>query len=106
MAYYRDLHEWLNALESKGFLNRIQRPINKDTEMHPLVRLQFRGLTEPERKGWLFDKVTDVSGRTYDMPVALAVMAPSRAVYALGMGVDSPAEIPAKWAAAQIRPIP
>jgi UbiD family decarboxylase len=106
VAYYRDLHEWLDALEEKGFLNRIARRIDKDTEMHPLARLQFRGLPERERKGWLFENVFDVRGRRYDMPVALAVMAPSRAVYALGMGVNSPEEIPAKWAAAQTRPIP
>ncbi|HEX2385246.1 MAG TPA: UbiD family decarboxylase, partial [Candidatus Binatia bacterium] len=106
MGYYRDLHEWLGALEAKGYLHRISRRIDKDTEMHPLARLQFRGLPERERKGWLFEDVVDVRGRRYDMPVALAVMAPSRSVYALGMGVDSPEEIPAKWAAAQTHPIP
>jgi len=105
MAYYKNLREWLSALESKGLLARVSRRIDKDTEMHPLVRLQFRGLPERDRKGWLFENVTDVSGRTYDMPVALAVMAPSRAVYALGMGVDSPDRIAAKWAAAQTHPI-
>lgn len=106
MAYYRDLHEWLETLEAHGYLNRIRRAINKDTEMHPLVRLQFRGLPERERKGWLFENISDVSGRSYDIPVALAVMAPSRLVYALGMGVASPREIVAKWGAAQTRPIP
>ncbi|HEX9879553.1 MAG TPA: UbiD family decarboxylase [Candidatus Binatia bacterium] len=105
MAYYRDLREWLDTLESRGYLNRIKTPINKDSEMHPLVRLQFRGLEEAGRKGWLFENVTDVTGRTYDIPVALAVMAPNRAVYALGMGVSSPAEIAARWAEAQSRPI-
>src|SRR5262249_27778815 len=105
MAYYRDLHEWLDALDAKGYLNRVRRRIDKDTEMHPLVRLQFRGLPEHERKAWLFDNIVDVRGKSYDIPVALAVMAPSRAVYALGMGVESPLEIPAKWAAAQTNPI-
>ena len=105
MAYYKNLREWLGALESKELLVRVPRPVNKDTEMHPLVRLQFRGLPERERKGWLFENVTDASGRSYDMPVALAVMAPSRAVYALGMGVDAPDQIVAKWAAAQTHPI-
>lgn len=106
MAYFRDLHEWLEALESRGYLRRVQRRINKDTEMHALVRLQFRGLPERERKGWLFENVTDARGGSYDLPVALAVMAPSRSVYALGMGVNLPEEIPAKWALAQSDPIP
>ncbi|MEK7341012.1 MAG: UbiD family decarboxylase, partial [Candidatus Binatota bacterium] len=106
MAYYRDLREWLDTLESHGYLNRIRRPINKDTEMHPLVRLQFRGIEENKRRGFLFEKVADASGRVYDIPVALAVMAPNRSVYALGMGVDSPEAITAKWAEAQTHPIP
>jgi 4-hydroxy-3-polyprenylbenzoate decarboxylase len=106
MAYFRDLHEWLDFLDSRGFLRRISRPINKDTEMHPLVRFQFRGLQEPDRKGWLFDNVVDVTGRKYEIPVALAVMAPNRLVYALGMGVNSAAEISAKWAYAQTHAIP
>jgi len=106
VAYYRDLREWLGALEAHGYLRRIQKTINKDTEMHPLVRLQFRGLPEKERKGWFFESVIDVSGKAYDIPVALAVMAPSRYVYALGMRVASPEEIVPRWAEAQTRPIP
>ncbi|MBI4490995.1 MAG: UbiD family decarboxylase [Deltaproteobacteria bacterium] len=106
MAYYRDLREWLDFLDSRGHLRRISRPIDKDTEMHPVVRLQFRGLQEADRKGWLFENVVDVTGRRYDIPVALAVMAPNRLVYALGMGVSSAEEISAKWAHAQIHPVP
>ena len=106
MAYFRDLHQWLDFLGSRGLLRRISRPVNKDTDMHPLVRLQFRGLQEADRKGWLFENVVDVTGRKYDIPVALAVMAPNRLVYALGMGVTSAEEIPAKWTQAQMHPIP
>jgi 4-hydroxy-3-polyprenylbenzoate decarboxylase len=40
MAYYRDVREYLHALEAAGKLVRVKQPINKDTEMHPLVRLQ------------------------------------------------------------------
>ncbi len=40
---YRDLHEHLKALEASGYLRRIKRVINKDTELHPLVRWQYRG---------------------------------------------------------------
>jgi len=35
MAYYKDLHEYINALEAAGLLIRVKRPINKDTELHP-----------------------------------------------------------------------
>ena len=43
MNAYPDLHDRIRALEEKGLLIRVTRPINKDTEMHPLVRWQFRG---------------------------------------------------------------
>ena len=44
MSYYRDVREYLKTLEENGKLVRVMRAINKDTEMHPLVRLQYRGL--------------------------------------------------------------
>ena len=40
---YPDLHEHVRALDKAGLLVIVDRPINKDTEMHPLVRWQFRG---------------------------------------------------------------
>ena len=57
---YADLHEHLKALEAAGLLIRVEREINKDTEMHPLVRWQFRGgIAEKERKALLSTNVTD-----------------------------------------------
>lgn len=104
MAYYRDLREHLKALEEKGKLVRIKRPINKDTEMHPLVRLQFRGLPEEERKAFLFENVTDSRGRKYNSPVAVAAIAASADVYAIGM-MCAKDEIGKKWTEAQKNPI-
>jgi len=50
---YRDLHEHLAELDKQGLLVTIDRPINKDTELHPLVRWQFRGgIAEPDRKAF------------------------------------------------------
>ena len=36
---YLDLHAHLRNLEQRGMLRRIARPIDKNTELHPLVRL-------------------------------------------------------------------
>jgi len=36
-----DFQEHLAALEAHGLLVRVDRAINKDTELHPLVRWQF-----------------------------------------------------------------
>ncbi len=104
MAYYKDLREHLKALEAAGKLVRIKRPIIKETEMHPLVRWQFRGLPEAERKAFMFENVVDVKGKKYDMPVLLACHAASRAIYALGMQCK-PEEINNKWAHAEMHQI-
>jgi hypothetical protein len=49
-----DLRQHLSALEERGLLVRVKRPINKNTELHPLVRWQFRShMPESERKGFL-----------------------------------------------------
>src|SRR4029077_7146630 len=62
----RDFQEHLARLEARGLLTRIDRPINKDTELHPLARWQFQGgLPEGERRAFLFTNVVDPSGRRY-----------------------------------------
>ena len=68
---YPDLHDHIRALEAAGLLVRVDRAIDKDTEMHPLVRWQFRGgIAERDRKAFLFTNVVDAKGRRYDIPVA------------------------------------
>lgn len=103
--YYCDLNEYLDALEAAGLLQRVRREINKDTQMHPLVRLQFRGLEEKDRKAWLFENITDAKGRKYDMPLALCAMAGSSDIYALGLQC-AVEDIPKRWAHATANPIP
>ena len=105
MGYYKDLREQVAALESKGKLVRIKREINKDTELMPLVRWQFRGLPEKDRKAFLFENVVDAKGKKYETPVLVASHAASRDVYAIGMKCQ-PEEIVEKWAEARSNPIP
>ena len=104
MAYYRDLREHLRELERAGKLQRITREINKDLELQPLVRLQFLGLPEEQRKAFLFENVTDSKGKRYAMSVVLGCAAASAEIYALGMRCPID-EIGARWAAAQANPI-
>ncbi len=104
MAYYRDLRQYLKALEESNKLVRIRREINKDTELHPLVRWQFRGLPESERKGFLFERMTDAKGRKYSIPVAIAIHAASSEIYAAAMKCK-PHEISDTWTKAQLNPI-
>src|ERR1044071_1316168 len=94
--YYKSLRDLLDALDRAGKLIRVSRPINKETELMPLVRLQFRGLPEEARKGFLFEHVTGVDGKTFDTSVAVGVYAASREIYALGLMCE-PEQIGEKW---------
>src|SRR5262250_168035 len=84
-SYWPTLGQYVEALERAGKLVRVTVPINKDTELHPLVRLQFRGLPESQRKAFLFENVVDARGRRYDIPVLVGALAGSKEIYALGM---------------------
>ena len=82
-----DFHQHLAELDKAGLLVRVDRPINKDTELQPLVRWQFvGGVPEDQRRAFLFTNVIDGKGRRYDMPVAIGVFASSPQIYARGMG--------------------
>ncbi|MDP2646850.1 MAG: UbiD family decarboxylase [Desulfobacterales bacterium] len=104
MPYYKDLRDYIQTLEKNDKLIRIKRLINKDTELHPLVRWQFLCLPEKERKTFLFENVVDVKGRRYDSPVIVAAHAPSREIYSLALGCK-PDGIMKKWEMAQANPI-
>src|SRR5258706_11084064 len=82
-----DFQDHLADLEARGLLVRIDHPVNKDTELHPLVRLQFiGGIPEAERRAFMFTHVVDSAGKRYDIPVVVGAIAASAEIYALGMG--------------------
>ena len=94
---YRDLREHIEMLDNKGLLITIDEPINKDSEMHPLVRWQFRGgIAERDRKAFLFNNIVNAKGHRYKMPVVVCALAASREIYSVGM--DAPVEaMGKKW---------
>ena len=85
MGYYRDFRELLAALDHAGLLFKITLPICKDTELHPLVRWQFRGLPESDRRAFLFENVRDARGRSYTASVAVGALAASREIFCVAM---------------------
>jgi len=102
---YPDLHEHLAELKKRGLLIEIDRPVDKDAELHPLVRWQFvGGMAEAERKAFLFTNIVDGRGRKYDIPVVVGAIAANRAIYSAGMGVPLE-EIQAKWDHAIAHPV-
>jgi UbiD family decarboxylase len=101
-----DLQEHIADLDARGLLTRIDHPVDKDSELHPLVRLQFiGGIPEAERKAFLFTNVTDGSGRRYEMQVVVGAIAASAEIYSLGMRRPV-GEIGAAWLEAIAKPIP
>src|SRR5499427_8127763 len=100
-----DFQDHLADLEANGLLVRIDRPINKDTELHPLVRWQFLGgVPEDKRRAFLFTHVTDAKGRRYDIPVVVGALAASPDIYAIGMGQEVK-DIGEAWMRAIANPI-
>jgi UbiD family decarboxylase len=100
-----DLQTHLAELDRNGLLVRIDHPINKDTELHPLVRCQFLGgIHENDRRAFLFTNVVDSVGRRYDIPVVVGALAASPTIYAIGMGRPVE-EIGADWLHAIEHPI-
>jgi UbiD family decarboxylase len=103
---YPDLHDHVLALARAGLLVVVDEPINKDTEMHPLVRWQYRGgIAESERKAFLFTHPTDSKGRRFEMSVLVAGLAANRDVYRIGFGKPLE-EIGQIWIAAMAAPLP
>jgi 4-hydroxy-3-polyprenylbenzoate decarboxylase len=101
-----DFQEHLADLEAQGLLVRVTRAIDKDTELHPLVRCQFvGGVAEEARRAFLFTNVVDAKGRRYAFPVAVGALAASPRIYAMGMG-KSIEEIGRTWMQAINTPIP
>jgi 4-hydroxy-3-polyprenylbenzoate decarboxylase len=100
-----DLQEHIARLSERGLLTRIDRAIDKDTELHPLARWQFQGgLHEEDRRAFLFTNVTGAHGEHYDIPVLVGGLAASPEIYATGLGVpvDKIGEV---WVRAMANPI-
>ena len=94
---YHDLRAHIEALDREGLIYHIDHPVNKDTEIHPLVRWQYRGgIPDAQRKAFLFTNVVDSQGRKYSSPVLIGGLAGSRRIYAIGMQCTE-AEIGPRW---------
>ncbi|WP_380676152.1 UbiD family decarboxylase [Salinigranum sp. GCM10025319] len=94
---YPDMWEHIQKLKDNDLVVEVDRPINKDTELHPLVRWQYRGgLSENERKAFLFTDLHDSKGREFDTPVVVGALAGNPEIYGLGIN-SAPEKIHEKW---------
>ena len=84
---YPDLHEHVLALAREGLLVIVDEPINKDTEMHPLVRWQYRGGIAGAGSQGVPVHAADRSQRPpLRHSVLVAGLAANRDVYRVGFG--------------------
>jgi UbiD family decarboxylase len=104
MGYYRELRAFIKALEEHGKLLKIERKMDKDSEVMPLVSWQFRGLAEEQRKAFLFENVVDAKGKRFDGSMLVASHGASSEIYALGM-MCKLEEMMYTWEQAQSQPI-
>jgi len=101
-----DLQEHIALLTKRGLVTRVDRRIDKDSELHPLARWQFQGgLREEDRRAFLFTNVVGAKGESYDIPVLVGALAASPEIYAAGLGVGI-GEIGGLWVKAMANPIP
>jgi UbiD family decarboxylase len=107
--YFRDLREFIELLERTGNLHRIGARIQKNSELMPLVKWQYQGLADGQRKAFLFENVTDPQGKTYDCHVVVGALGASRAIYRLALGAaerNGPGGVAQRWNHALSHPIP
>ena len=103
-SYFEDFRAYLDALQSCGKLHRWSRPVNKDTELMPLMRLQYRGVPDDHRQAFLYENVIDSRGRRHDLRVATGMYGASRDIAAIGLGCADAAAIYEKWRSALAKP--
>ena len=104
-TYFTDFRAYIEELEKRGKLYRWKRAINKDTELMPLMRLQYRGIQDDQRKAFLFENVIDNRGRQHAIRVVTGMYGSSRDIATLGLGCDEPSEIYEKWRHALAKPL-
>lgn len=97
---YRDLREYLQALEEKGKLRHVQAAVDKDRELACIIRWMYQSVPEKDRYGIMFDRIAG-----FHSPVVTGVFGANREVYALAIET-TPEGIYEKWSAALVNPIP
>ncbi|MEX0803040.1 MAG: UbiD family decarboxylase [Candidatus Binatia bacterium] len=98
---YRDLRDYVTALEKRGKLKRVKKEVDKDWEIAAVCRQLFKKISPQNRPALVFENVKDFS-----IPVVAGVLGVSRDIYAIGLETDSVEGINRKWDYALGNPIP
>jgi UbiD family decarboxylase len=95
---YRDLREYLAALDQRGKLHRVKKEVDPGWEVAAVLRRVFQRIPPARRPAMMFERI-----QGHDMPLVAGVLGASPEIYALALEttVDQIAD---KWAQAQSRP--
>lgn len=94
------MRDFLSALEKKGLLRRISRPVDRMWEPAALAKWMYQALPSEKRFGMYFEKVTGS-----EIPVVTAALGANTAAYAVALDVE-PDAINDAWVKACRNPIP
>ena len=97
MGNFRDLRQLVQHLEACGKLYRFKEPVNKDTEIGALFRVQMRGLPDAKRKVLLFENVIGSAHSRYDMGVLSGIYGASAEILQIALGCNNYVELLDKW---------
>ena len=97
---YKDLREYLAALEMRGKLHHVKKEVDPDWEVAAVMRRVFQRIPRDRRPAMTFERI-----KGHQIPLAAGVLGASPEVYALALEttVDQIAD---KWVKAQTHPLP
>src|SRR5881397_3686784 len=97
---YKDLREYLAALEVRGKLHHVKKEVDPNWEVAAVIRRVFQRIPPARRPAVMFEHV-----KGHRMPLVAGILGASPEVYALALEttVDQIAD---KWSRAQSHPIP
>src|SRR3989441_8126883 len=97
---YKDLREYLAALEKHGKLHHVKKEVDPSWEVAAFTRRVFQRIPRERRPALMYERI-----KGFQMPLVAGVLGASPEVYALALEttVDQIAD---KWSKAQTNPIP
>jgi UbiD family decarboxylase len=100
MMPYRDMREYLAALEATGLLCHVEAEVDKDWEISAVTRRVFERLSQEQRPALMFDRI-----RGYEMPLVVGILGGSRQIYATALETTINDAVD-KWQRGIASPIP
>jgi len=97
---YKDLREYLAALEMRGKLHHVKKEVDPGWEVAAVMRRVFQRVPRDRRPAMMFERI-----KGHSMPLVAGILGASPEVYALALEttVDKIAD---KWSEAQNHPLP